>query len=166
MPDNEVITGLDRFGIGYNLDYDALKKQFFEHLPEFAEQDLHVYEIAKNLGISKSTFHRLRLKFPEVEDAMRAVQEIRDGHRNMSVEDKLYNRLISGEAADGAYFQYLYNRRPDRWADRKNVPPPVTLQDNSITIKIVHVENNQQEQITLPSITVNGNGHHKEQQSE
>lgn len=69
-------------------------------------------EIAKRLGISRSTLQLWATQHPDVSDALKHGKEQVD----FEVEQALYRKARSGDVV--AMIFWLKNRRPKQWKDR------------------------------------------------
>jgi hypothetical protein len=81
-------------------------------IKSWARDGLTNDQIASNMGISKTTFHEWRKKFPNFADAVKNGKDIADAQ----VENALYNAAILGEA--WAVCFWLKNRKPDKYRDK------------------------------------------------
>lgn|SRR3990167_1769512 len=98
---------------------NEIKKKFLDLL--FNNCSLTRKEIAAMAGASSLTMGKFLLEDPDFLVEVRKVEAIRDGMRADAVEDKLFSRLMKGEAKDIAYFFYLNNHKPVKYQDRRNI---------------------------------------------
>lgn len=81
-------------------------------IKSWARNGLTDAEIAKNMGISRSTLYEYRKKSTILDEALQESKEIAD----MVVENALYKKAISGDVA--AMIYWLKNRKADKWRDK------------------------------------------------
>ena len=74
-------------------------------------------EACRAVGIDYTTLYAWGQK----DDRLRAKIESIIDSRVLVVEDKLYSRLIKGEASPVEYIFYLCNRAPQRWKRQETV---------------------------------------------
>lgn len=103
-----------------------LTKEGLTLIEGWARNGLSEKQIAKNMGISYSTFRVWRDKFPALSAALKKNKEIVD----MEIENALYKAAISGNIA--AQIFWLKNRRPDKWREK---PVDVSNNDTEITVR-------------------------------
>lgn len=84
-------------------------------LEGWARDGLTDEQIAKNVGISRSTLAEWKKKFPDLSDALKKGKEVVD----YEVENALLAKALGGDTI--AQMFWLKNRRPDRWRDRPDV---------------------------------------------
>lgn len=77
-----------------------------------ARDGLTEQEIAKSLGISRSTLYRWKEEHPELARALRRGKEVVD----YQVEGALLQTALGGNTT--AQLFWLRNRRPDKWKDK------------------------------------------------
>lgn len=77
-----------------------------------ARDGLTEQEIAKSLGISRSTLYRWKEEHPELAQALRRGKEVVD----YQVEGALLQTALGGNTT--AQLFWLRNRRPDKWKDK------------------------------------------------
>ena len=121
-------------------------------LESWARDGLIDEQIAKNIGISRSTLNEWKNKYSVISDALKKGKEIVD----IQVENALFKRAIGytfeevkieESAKDGrkitktvkevvpdttAQIFWLKNRRPSKWRDRQED------KDNTQTINVIH----------------------------
>lgn len=81
-------------------------------LSGWAREGLTDEQIARNLGISRSTLYQWRQRFPAVAQALDTGRELAD----YQVENALYQAALGGNIT--AQIFWLKNRRPGKWRDR------------------------------------------------
>jgi hypothetical protein len=79
----------------------------------WARNGLIIEEIAKNLGVAKSTFCTYINKYPELSDALKQNKDEAD----QAVENALYKKAVEGD--NTAMIFWLKNRQPKKWRDRQ-----------------------------------------------
>lgn len=82
-------------------------------------------QIAKNIGIAKTTLYEWKKKYPDFAAALKKGKLVVDA----AVEGALLKAAMSGEA--WAVCFWLKNRRPDKWRDK-----PDTESNTNLTIVI------------------------------
>lgn len=70
-----------------------------------------IVEACRGVGIDYTTLYLWEQKDARLKEKIESIIN----SRVLVVEDKLYSRLIKGEAAPAEYIFYLCNRAPDRW---------------------------------------------------
>ena len=78
----------------------------------WARDGLTDEQIAKNIGISRSTLCEWKIKFPELSDTLKRSKDVAD----RMVENALFESAISGNIT--AQIFWLKNRKPDKWRDK------------------------------------------------
>jgi len=96
----------------------ARKREF---ILEVSKGDAAIITICSRMGIDQSTIWRDRQEDEEFDAGVITALKQSDHIRNTTVEDKFFQRLITGEANDTAYFFYLCNRLPKRWRHVQNI---------------------------------------------
>lgn len=91
---------------------DLLEPEGLALLEGRARDGLTEREIAKSLGISRSTLYRWKGEHPELAKALRRGKEAVD----YQVEGALLQTALSGNTT--AQLFWLRNRRPDKWKDK------------------------------------------------
>lgn len=81
-------------------------------LKGWARDGLSEEQIARNMGISRSTLSEWKNRFPDISDAIKKGKEVAD----YEVENALFKKACSGDV--GACCFWLTNRRPDKWKNR------------------------------------------------
>lgn len=79
----------------------------------WARDGLTELQIAKNLGISKSTLETYKKEHSDFLSALKRGKEVVD----YEVENALLKKALNGDTV--AMIFWLKNRRPDKWKDRK-----------------------------------------------
>lgn len=79
----------------------------------WARDGLTELQIAKNLGISKSTLETYKKEHSDFLNALKRGKEVVD----YEVENALLKKALNGDTV--AMIFWLKNRRPDKWKDRK-----------------------------------------------
>lgn len=91
---------------------DLLEPEGLALLEGRARDGMTEQEIAKSLGISRSTLYRWKEEHPELAKALRRGKEAVD----YQVEGALLQTALGGNTT--AQLFWLRNRRPDKWKDR------------------------------------------------
>lgn len=81
----------------------------------WARDGLSDVQIAKNLGISLSTFYKWKKDFSEFSESIKRSKEIAD----YEVENALFKKAKMGDVT--AQIFWLKNRRPDKWRDKADI---------------------------------------------
>lgn len=75
-----------------------------------------IVDACRAVGIDYTTLYAWELKDERLKEKIESIID----SRVLIVEDKLYSRLIKGEASPVEYIFYLCNRAPDRWKRQEN----------------------------------------------
>ena len=89
-----------------------LKKDNLNIIKGWARNGLTDRDIAKNMGISKSTLYEYRKKSEEFDEALRENKEYADA----VIENALYQKAKNGDVT--AMIYWLKNRKADKWRDK------------------------------------------------
>lgn len=81
-------------------------------LEGWARDGLTDEQIAKNMGVSRSTLHDWKKKYPDISDTLKKGKEVVD----YQVENALLESALSGNVT--AIIFWLKNRRSDKWRDK------------------------------------------------
>ena len=94
---------------------------------------------AQAVGVSRET---VRLHYNRYESFRKAV-EVAELEANEAVEDALYQAALAGNVV--ACQVWLYNRMPDRWADKRNLRLQHSGEGGGpLTIEVVYVNKPRQ----------------------
>jgi len=85
-------------------------------LEGWAREGLVEEDIAKKMGVSRSTLSEWKKRFSDILSALKKGKEVVD----FEVENALFKNAISGDTT--AQIFWLKNRRPDKWRDKPEVP--------------------------------------------
>ena len=103
-------------------------------LQGWARDGLTDEQIAKNMGISRTTFYDWISRFPNIADTIKKGREVSD----YIIENALFAKAANGDVASMIF--YLTNRRPDKWQNKKQFSGQIdsnsTIVDGSIKIYI------------------------------
>ena len=90
--------------------FDRLKKDEFL---ELLREGMRRGKAAGEVGVNRATVQRHMNRYPTFADEVSEAEM----HADEEVEDALYQAAISGNVV--AIQVWLYNRRPERWQDRR-----------------------------------------------
>jgi len=79
----------------------------------WAKDGLTIVQIAKKVGIDRSTLYDWMTKDPNITDALKIGRE----HADFQVENALYKKALSGDTT--AQIFWLKNRKPEQWREKK-----------------------------------------------
>lgn len=82
-------------------------------LEGWARDGLTDEQIAKNIGITLSTFYEWKKKYSDISESLKKGKEIVD----YEVENALLSSALEGNTT--AQIFWLKNRRPDKWRDKQ-----------------------------------------------
>lgn len=82
-------------------------------LKGWARDGLTDEQIAKNIGITLSTFYEWKKKYSDISESLKKGKEIVD----YQVENALLSSALEGNTT--AQIFWLKNRRPDKWRDKQ-----------------------------------------------
>ena len=88
-------------------------------LESWARDGLSDEDIAKKMGISRSTLNEWKKKYPDISDTLKKGKDVVDA----AVENALLKRALSGDTT--AQIFWLKNRKPDKWRDKQIVEAEV-----------------------------------------
>ena len=88
-----------------------LNKDGLEQIEKWARLGLSDRQIAKNMGIGRSTFYEWKKKYSEISDSLKEGKEIAD----YFVENALFKNALEGNTT--AQIFWLKNRKRDKWRD-------------------------------------------------
>lgn len=94
-------------------------------LEGWANEGLTDEQIAKNVGIVRSTLAKWKNEYSDISDALKKGKEVVD----YEVENALLNKALGGDVT--AMIFWLKNRRPDKWRDK-----PAEI-DVNVGVKII-----------------------------
>lgn len=80
-------------------------------------------QIAKNIGITVSTFYEWKKKYSEISESLKKGKEVVD----YEVENALLSSALGGNTT--AQIFWLKNRRPDKWRDKQKEETDKTALD-------------------------------------
>lgn len=89
-----------------------LKNDGLLKIQGWARDGLTDIQIAKNMGISYSTFKDWKSKYPAISTALKETKDVVD----RQVENALYQNAMNGNIT--AQIFWLKNRKPKYWRDR------------------------------------------------
>ena len=78
-------------------------------------------EIAKKIGISRSTLHEWKRKFSDISDTLKKGKELVD----VEVENALLKKALSGDTT--AMIYWLKNRKPRQWREKPDTGAEDTM---------------------------------------
>ena len=90
-----------------------LKEENLLLLEGWARDGLTDEQIAKNIGITVSTFYEWKKKYSEISESLKKGKEVVD----YEVENALLSSALGGNTT--AQIFWLKNRRPDKWRDKE-----------------------------------------------
>lgn len=97
----------------------------------WARDGLTVDEIAKKIGIGRTTLYSWMSKNPNIEDAIKIGREVAD----YVVERALYKKAASGTDTL-AMMYWLNNRKPEKWRQKRNEQLATTEQETEMLAEI------------------------------
>lgn len=100
-----------------------LKKENLLLLEGWARDGLTDEQIAKNIGITVSTFYEWKKKYSEISESLKKGKEVVD----YQVENALLSSALEGNTT--AQIFWLKNRRPDKWRDKQKEETDKTALD-------------------------------------
>lgn len=100
-----------------------LKKENLLLLEGWARDGLTDEQIAKNIGITVSTFYEWKKKYSEISESLKNGKEVVD----YEVENALLSSALEGNTT--AQIFWLKNRRPDKWRDKQKEETDKTALD-------------------------------------
>lgn len=100
-----------------------LKKENLLLLEGWARDGLTDEQIAKNIGITVSTFYEWKKKYSEISESLKKGKEVVD----YEVENALLSSALGGNTT--AQIFWLKNRRPDKWRDKQKEETDKTALD-------------------------------------
>ena len=100
-----------------------LKKENLLLLEGWASDGLTDEQIAKNIGITVSTFYEWKKKYSEISESLKKGKEVVD----YEVENALLSSALEGNTT--AQIFWLKNRRPDKWRDKQKEETDKTALD-------------------------------------
>lgn len=100
-----------------------LKKENLLLLEGWARDGLTDEQIAKNIGITVSTFYEWKKKYSEISESLKKGKEVVD----YEVENALLFSALEGNTT--AQIFWLKNRRPDKWRDKQKEETDKTALD-------------------------------------
>lgn len=100
-----------------------LKEENLLLLEGWARDGLNDEQIAKNIGITVSTFYEWKKKYSEISESLKKGKEVVD----YEVENALLSSALGGNTT--AQIFWLKNRRPDKWRDKQKEETDKTALD-------------------------------------
>lgn len=100
-----------------------LKEENLLLLEGWARDGLTDEQIAKNIGITVSTFYEWKKKYSEISESLKKGKEVVD----YQVENALLSSALEGNTT--AQIFWLKNRRPDKWRDKQKEETDKTTLD-------------------------------------
>lgn len=100
-----------------------LKEENLLLLKGWARDGLTDEQIAKNIGITVSTFYEWKKKYSEISESLKKGKEVVD----YEVENALLSSALEGNTT--AQIFWLKNRRPDKWRDKQKEETDKTTLD-------------------------------------
>lgn len=100
-----------------------LKKENLLLLEGWARDGLTDEQIAKNIGITLSTFYEWKKKYSDISESLKKGKEVVD----YQVENALLSSALEGNTT--AQIFWLKNRRPDKWRDKQKEETDKTALD-------------------------------------
>ncbi len=100
-----------------------LKEENLLLLEGWARDGLTDEQIAKNIGITVSTFYEWKKKYSEISESLKKGKEVVD----YQVENALLSSALEGNTT--AQIFWLKNRRPDKWRDKQKEETDKTALD-------------------------------------
>lgn len=100
-----------------------LKEENLLLLEGWARDGLTDEQIAKNIGITVSTFYEWKKKYSEISESLKKGKEFVD----YEVENALLSSALGGNTT--AQIFWLKNRRPDKWRDKQKEETDKTALD-------------------------------------
>ena len=100
-----------------------LKEENLLLLEGWARDGLTDEQIAKNIGITVSTFYEWKKKYSEISESLKKGKEVVD----YEVENALLSSALWGNTT--AQIFWLKNRRPDKWLDKQKEETDKTALD-------------------------------------
>lgn len=100
-----------------------LKEENLLLLEGWARDGLTDEQIAKNIGITVSTFYEWKKKYSEISQSLKKGKEVVD----YEVENALLSSALEGNTT--AQIFWLKNRRPDKWRDKQKEETDKTALD-------------------------------------
>lgn len=100
-----------------------LKRENLLLLEGWARDGLTDEQIAKNIGITVSTFYEWKKKYSEISESLKKGKEVVD----YEVENALLSSALEGNTT--AQIFWLKNRRPDKWRDKQKEETDKTALD-------------------------------------
>ena len=101
----------------------GLKKENLLLLEGWARDGLTDEQIAKNIGITLSTFYEWKKKYSDISESLKKGKEVVD----YQVENALLSSALEGNTT--AQIFWLKNRRPDKWRDKQKEETDKTALD-------------------------------------
>lgn len=101
-----------------------LREDNLKKLENWAKQGLSDFDIAKNMGIDRSTLYEWRKKSPTISNTLKQAKDVAD----QAVENALYKNAMSGNIT--AQIFWLKNRKISEWRDRVEVKSEATVNAN------------------------------------
>ena len=106
-------------------------------LSGWARKGLSDQQIAKNIGISRSTLNEWRKKYPDISDTLKKGKEVVDlqvenallkralgyHYDEVTMENGIETKRVTKEVIPDTTAQifWLKNRRPDKWRDKQDL---------------------------------------------
>lgn len=100
-----------------------LEKENLLLLEGWARDGLTDEQIAKNIGITLSTFYEWKKKYSDISESLKKGKEVVD----YQVENALLSSALEGNTT--AQIFWLKNRRPDKWRDKQKEETDKTTLD-------------------------------------
>lgn len=100
-----------------------LKEENLLLLEGWARDGLTDEQIAKNIGITVSTFYEWKKKYSEISESLKKGKAVVD----YQVENALLSSALEGNTT--AQIFWLKNRRPDKWRDKQKEETDKTALD-------------------------------------
>lgn len=100
-----------------------LKAENLLLLEGWARDGLTDEQIAKNIGITVSTYYEWKKKYPEISESLKKGKEVVD----YQVENALLSSALDGNTT--AQIFWLKNCRPDKWRDKPRDEADTTTLD-------------------------------------
>lgn len=94
-------------------------------LEGWARDGLTEEQIAKNMGVSRSTLNEWKKRYSDISDALKKGKDVVD----FEVENALLQSALNGNVTAQIY--WLNNRKPDKW---RNKPKDELNTDRKITV--------------------------------
>ena len=100
--------------------FDRAKKD--EYL-DLLREGIRRGQAARQVGVDRATVQRHMQRYPSFAEEVSQAEMLADDE----VENALYTAAVSGNVT--ACQVWLYNRRPDAWADRRNIKAEISGKD-------------------------------------